>query len=153
MIVYDIEIEKSPKIDKNRPNWDRYRYANGWDDHKGMGVAVIGWFNYDTAEYGHSLLKDINKFQAMIKDNLVIGFNNDRFDDAILRAIGLKVDHSYDILKNMWYGAGLSDEFNFRTHGGFSLDKVYKANIGDNGKSGNGQMHRFFGKMENTKKS
>ena len=142
MLLYDIEILRSPKFDPKRP---QYQYAAGWDDHLGMGITCIGYYNYATGDMGcYNWDAGSNVSRQAIKDmfesaDMVVGFNNHKFDDVMMNAHGIKiVSHkSYDILVNVYNAAGLSGSWDYKTHGGYSLDAMCKAN-GLEGKTGNG---------------
>ncbi len=146
MIVYDIECKHSPVIDKKRP---KYTYADGWEDYKGMGVAVVSVYDYMTGKissYNGKSLKS-RKFKDIFeKADIISGFNIKKYDNNMLRAIGIKVDDNkcYDILEQLWFACGLNGEFNRRTHGGFSLDKVLFTNFSGEQKMMNGKNAPFM---------
>lgn len=148
MLIYDLEIIRSPKFDPKRPN---YKYALGWQDYVGMGIACIGWYDYQTGKSGCNKMDwmegpdiaDIEEnkrlFDMFTSADLVIGYNNHKFDDPMMRAHGIAISEfkSYDILTNIYAAVGLSGSWDYKTHGGFSLGAVCEAN-GIEGKSGNG---------------
>jgi hypothetical protein len=90
---------------------------------------------------------DLNNFaefkaKAEATDTISIGFNNRRFDDQLVKHLGIDIPpwQSWDLLREIWISKGLNpDSFNPRTHGGFGLDAVAMAN-GLGGKSGNGAL-------------
>ena len=142
MIIYDIEIIKSPKFDPKRPH---YQYANGWDDRLGMGISCIGYYDYRYTEmacydYDHGNTVSREAVKDMFESaDLVIGYNNHKFDDPMMEAHGIVIPKhkSYDLLTNIYAAVGLTGSWDYKTHGGFSLDSVCKAN-GIAGKSGDG---------------
>ncbi len=142
MLVYDIEIANPIRTEKTKID-PKYTYANGWNDFEGMGIAVIGWYNFNTDEYGHHLgdKDSLLAFQDMITSiEKFVGFNTIGFDNKLLRAHGINVfdEKSYDILQQIWFAVGLdANKYEPRTHGGFSLGKVSHHNLG-RGKTGDG---------------
>ena len=136
MLVYDIEIENSPvKPKKKKKDGTLYKFADGWNDYKGMGITVIGFFDYDRNEWGfYRGDKDsLKEFEIRIQNNkLLIGYNSIGFDNNLLRANGVIVDNNncYDILREIWFAKGLDERFNYKTHGGYSLDAVCSINLG-----------------------
>jgi hypothetical protein len=139
MIVYDIEVVKSPV----RGNDPKYQYADGWEDYKGMGIATLVIYDYEEdkthtiMEEAFSDSKALTEVQSIFdRADVIVGFNILKFDNNLLRAHGIKVDDAkcYDILKQIWYANGLTGTFHPKTHGGYGLDTVSKAN-GGTGKS------------------
>lgn len=161
MLVYDIEIIRSPKFDPKKPN---YEYAKGWDDHHGMSIACIGIYDYkddhltcvDMSWMENPDGADIHEnqwvFELFADADLVIGYNNHRFDDPMMRSHGFNINEfkSYDILANIYAAVGLTGAWDYRTHGGYGLDAVCKAN-GIEGKSGDG-AHAPFDWQDGKKK-
>lgn len=147
MIVFDVETVRpiatgKTKIDKN------YIYASGWGDYKGMGISVACFYDYNedrmiTMEEGDfDNAVDIHFIQDKInKADIISGFNIKKFDNNLLHVHGVYVppDKCYDILENLWLSVGL-DPLNFdrRTHGGYSLEKVLSANFNNIQKTMNG---------------
>lgn len=156
MLVYDCEIINAIKPKKPSEVRKDIKYCDGWEDYKGMGISCVGL--YDTVKRKHymacatpmleSLLKETGlQYELMgIKDiislfgvlDVLVGFNNLKFDRNLLRANGIAPDLvEYDIIQEVWAAVGLSPVFNYRTHGGFSLGDVASANFGME-KSGDG---------------
>lgn len=149
MLIYDLEIIRSPKIDPKRPN---YAYAKDWDDHIGMGIACIGVYNYATGDLFCQRVDlmgcspdfaDMSEYGKLIRTfqdaDLVIGYNNQKFDDPMMKSHGYPIVpyKSYDLLVNIYAAVGLYGAWDYHTHAGYNLDAVCKAN-GIEGKSGNG---------------
>lgn len=139
MIIYDCEIVKAI-LGKSEFPQDGIEYCNGWRDFAGMGVSVIGVYDYATGRYRVFCADNFSEFQALVDStDIIIGFNSLGFDNPLCRANGLSIPDakSYDLLAEIWHGAGLSRTFNFKTHGGFGLDACAQINLGLS-KTGNG---------------
>ena len=147
ILIYDCEIIKAIR-DPKKVDLAHIEYCNGWDDYENMGISVIG-VNYITEEvdevFNHNVLLTrqlgIDAFQyGLNRTDVLVGFNNQSFDDKLLKANKLFIPESvinYDLLAEIWEGAGLGREFIYPTHTGFSLDAICKANgLGE--KSGDG---------------
>ena len=131
MLIYDIEIANAiPPRDGSRE--DGITYAEGWADYKGMGIACVCVFDYVKDRARVFCRDNLSDFATLVAaHDVVVGFNNLRFDDAVLAAndIIIHVEKSYDLLAEIWRGAGLGPSFDPRTHGGFGLDAVCYANF------------------------
>ncbi len=145
-VVYDIEIEAAIP-DKFEPPDPDFTYCAGWHDYANMGISVIGAYDYRTDRYRVFCQDNLDAFFDLCTPNtLLVGFNNVNFDNKVIAT--LKNDHQkaeifekfglfYDILREVWAARGLGPEFNPKTHGGYSLDALAKAN-GVGKKSDNG---------------
>lgn len=153
MIVYDIECIRPPVPRQGQP-LGNYLYAQGWEDYKGMGIAVCVWYDYMTDQFYYFTEDDIIKdgnvitykqnaeiFQSTIKQKeLVCGFNINKYDNNMLKAHGfnIKDDRCYDIYRHWMQSVGLNpDVWNVKTHSGYSLDAMLSANSFP-AKTGNG---------------
>jgi hypothetical protein len=140
MIVYDIEIIKAVP-QKDVPPESGIEYCQGWQDHENMGVSVIGAYDSFADRYRVFTKDNWHEFVALIySSTLIAGFNSIPFDNAVLKAcdiVDIWEEKSYDLLREIWMGAGLGPEFEFPSHAGYSLDAVAKAN-GLSKKTGNG---------------
>jgi hypothetical protein len=142
MIVYDIETKHSPKYDKTRPN---YKYAKGWGDYEGMGIAVLALYDYKTGQYSHfsdsfADMVRVNKIFSEAK--IISGYNIKKFDNPLARAHGIIVDDSkcFDEMEQLQFACGV-DLNNYR---GFSLDKVLEVNFENVQKMMNGADAPFL---------
>ena len=136
-IVYDLEIEKAI-CGKGEEYLPDIQYCNGWHDHSGMGISVLGCYNYATDEYRVFCEDNLHKFLELVDESdYVVGFNSARFDRKVVQAVlncaeshaDVFVRKDYDILAEMWVSSGLDpDKFYYKTHGGFSLDDTCAAN-------------------------
>ena len=147
ILIYDCEIIKAIR-DPKKVDLAHIEYCNGWDDYENMGISVIG-VNFISEEgdviFNHNatLNRDlgIEAFQdGLDVTDILVGFNNQSFDDKLLKANGFVIPENavnYDLLAEIWEGAGLGREFVYPTHAGFGLDAICKANgLGE--KSGDG---------------
>ena len=142
MIIYDCEIVCGilGKKDKQLP---MIKYAKGWDDYKGMGISVIGCFDYREDRYRVFCRDNFGDFQRLIDTrDIVVGFNNWSFDDPLCKAHGIEIaeSKSYDILVEVWKGAGFGPKFVYPTHAGYSLGACIGTNRPGLGKFGDGAM-------------
>ena len=146
ILIYDCEIIKAIR-DPKKVDLAHIEYCNGWDDYENMGISVIGVNCIDKNDgfdliSNHNLLHNtLDKFQFGLHGvDVLVGFNNQSFDDKLLKANGFVIPESvinYDLLAEIWEGAGLGREFVYPTHAGFGLDAICKANgLGE--KSGDG---------------
>ncbi len=135
MFIFDIEIKHG--IAPNDPNERKanIKYCDGWTDYPAMGVACIGVWDYKTDSsrvFGEHELEDFQKF--VDSQDIAIGFNNNRFDNNVLRAGGVVIrsQKSYDILAEIYSALGSFQK-------GCRLENVVKANFPSSaGKTGNG---------------
>lgn len=147
ILIYDCEIIKAIR-DPKKVDLAHIEYCNGWDDYENMGISVIGVNFIDieldniTSHSNTSLsVLDLYSFQDGLDIiDVLVGFNNQSFDDKLLKANGFIIPDTvvnYDLLAEIWEGVGLGREFVYPTHAGFSLDAICKANgLGE--KSGEG---------------
>jgi hypothetical protein len=116
-IVYDCEIVNA--IPQKGESLKRgVKYCKGWTDFKGMGVAVIGYkINDEPAKH----CEDVEVFRDILEgfDGAIIGFNSTRFDDRLLRAHGLGLTTTYDLLDEIKCQVGFS-----ASHGKDSKDVI-----------------------------
>ena len=147
ILIYDCEIIKAIR-DPKKVDLAHIEYCNGWDDYENMGISVIGVNIIDTNDgfdlvtnHNATLTSDLSTFQYGLNGaDVLVGFNNQSFDDKLLKANGLIIPEkvvNYDLLAEIWEGAGLGRTFIYPTHAGFGLDAICKANgLGE--KSGDG---------------
>jgi len=136
MLVYDIEIEKMIPS-KDEPMDPKYEYCDGWGDHYGMGIAVVGAFDYNEGMPRIFFKDNIEElWKLMDKADIIVGFNNKHFDDKLMLAHGYEVpqEKSYDLFLEIKKAAGAH-----KFAKGYSLDNCCKVNLGI-GKSGSGAL-------------
>lgn len=100
-IVFDCEIKNAIPT-KDEPLRPRIVYCKGWQDYLGMGIAVISVFDYFAQQYRIFCQDNLSDFAALVDDSeLIIGFNNDGFDNKLVAAHGIEIDpgKSWDLLK------------------------------------------------------
>lgn len=104
-----------------------YSYCKGWDDYEGMGISVIGVRDCLKRETLYFLGDDegLSAFERLQKQrDFLIGFNNKKFDNNLLRANGLELKPSFDVLRALWRSSGLNpDEFT-DNHKGYGLEQL-----------------------------
>ena len=146
-LIYDIEIVNAIPERNGEPEAD-IKYCAGWHDHAGMGISVLGAYDYAEDRYRVFCQDNLHEFAAaMEKAEVIVGFNNAAFDNAVIRAAWAPLvilpenweAKTYDLLRETWIAAGLAPAFNFKTHGGYGLDAICKKNFGTK-KSGNGAL-------------
>lgn len=133
MIIYDCEIKLAipPRDGERLPDFD---YCEGWRDFDNMGISVI--CAYDTITRRNRVFMDDNMdaFKALVDSaDVLAGFNNHQFDDRLCAANGITIPHekSYDLLAELWAGAGLAREYTGADHAGFGLNACAAVNFID----------------------
>ena len=165
MLVYDIEIKKAIQ-GRGEKKLEGIIYCDGWDDHPNMGISTVCAYDYDQDRYRAFGDDNIEEFGELICDHdIIVGFNNIKFDNAVIAAEAAKAEgmlgidppaqgpdgftasikemldkKSYDILIEIWVGAGLGREFKYPDSTGYSLDAMVKKNGIPTGKTGNGAL-------------
>lgn len=151
IIFYDAEIEKAIP-DRNGRRIEGIEYCEGWSDHQGMGITCVCAYDF-TTEMPMVFLKDnLDSFgHLLLRDSVLIGFNNINFDNRLLAANGIDVprERCFDLLHAIWEAAGLpvpgtlaggeEVQFDPRRHGGYGLDACAMVNFNE-GKSGDGAL-------------
>jgi len=123
-VVYDVEIIAGiPQAGEVRdPN---LYYCGGWEDYEGMGLSVVTAFDFVECSWNVYLQDNLNEFKTLVNSRrTLIGFNNERFDNNVLRANGfiISAEKSWDNWKAV---------VNTQPHGqrkGFSLNDLLVAN-------------------------
>ena len=127
LIVYDIEIEK-PIPPKDGPMEQDIDYCEGWGDHAGMGIAMIGVYDFTDGMpriYWKDNIEEL--WRLMDEADVIAGFNNQNFDDKIMAAIGYQIppEKSYDLFLEIKEAAGAK-----RYAKGYNLDNCCYVNLG-----------------------
>jgi hypothetical protein len=145
IIVYDLEIIKAIPP-KDTPKLEDIEYCDGWNSHADMGISVIGAYDFGEDRYRVFTKDNWGEFAAMsspeFRDEFIFaGFNSIPFDNKVLNYNGIVIPeiYCYDLLREIWRGAGLGERFEYPSHAGYGLDAVAKAN-GISGKTGNGAL-------------
>lgn len=97
-VVYDVEIVAAiPDFGKVRdPN---LFYCGGWEDYEGMGISVVTAYDFVDSSWNVYLQDNLHQFKTLVNSRrTLIGFNNERFDNNVLRANGfiLPQEKSWD---------------------------------------------------------
>lgn len=124
MLIYDIEIRNAIPDGDSAP-LPGITYCEGWTDYRGMGIGVIGCWDYAADRPRIFCSDNLEEFGKLIASHdCVVGFNNHRFDDQILAAHGCELPHakSYDILQEVWRSLG-------ERRMGYSLSALCYANF------------------------
>jgi hypothetical protein len=140
-LVYDLEIKRGVPM-RGDSRLDGVEYCAGWHDHPNMGVAVLCAYDYAEDRYRVFDEATLPEFAALAQRRApLVGFNNVAFDNAVLRCAGVTIDPArcYDLLREVWSAVGLGPAFNYRTHGGYGLDDLCAATLGER-KSGRGDL-------------
>jgi hypothetical protein len=142
-LIYDCEIIKCiPQRDC--ANDARFDYCDGWHDHGGMGISVIGVATSSESpsaivvdgDYEHL---DIIAFEEDAKHLSVVGFNSRCFDDLLLLSHNINVKTDYDILEEVRIAAGFAAHWQSVPKGfSYKLDAIARAN--GMAKTGNGEL-------------
>lgn len=144
MLIYDIEIIKAIPPKKESERIPGIEYCSGWDDHKNMGVACIGAYDYHTDKYRMFYKDNFDEFYFLCgKRWPLVGFNNIAFDNRVLDENNLlnpvPDQVFYDILVETWAAIGIKPPYSAETHSGYGLNALCEANFG-HVKTGNGAM-------------
>ena len=146
MLIYDCEIARAIR-GRGEVKREGIKYCQGWQDHGNMGISTVCCYDYEKDQYGVFCQDNMDEFIELVAEcDILVGFNSISFDNNVLSCVvpGLtkeKLDaKSYDILVEIWKAAGLSPEFKYPSHIGYSLDAMVKANDLASGKTGNGAL-------------
>lgn len=150
-IIYDCEIIKCIPPKDGVKN-DQLQYCDGWHDHEGMGISVIGAYDYVTGQlkayvsegmmFGGLLeMSDFQSFEDLAcQRDLVIGFNSLGFDDKLCRANNIVIETNYDLLCEVRVASGQPAKYvKGKTKAGYNLDALATANLGK-AKTGHGAL-------------
>lgn len=144
-LIYDIEIVNAVP-DRCGDRIEGVQYCEGWHDHAGMGISVIGAYDYAEDRYRVFCADNFAEFLALCADRApLVSFNGIGFDDKVINAemgpdIGvMPPSFRYDLLAEIWRAAGLNPSYGGNSHAGYGLDATCEANFGIR-KSGNGAL-------------
>lgn len=141
MKIIDVEIKKGI-LGRGETPLEGIEYCGGWRDFENMGIAVVCVFDTQSRLTRVFLEEDFDELRAYIGKGPTGGFNTRGFDLPLLKHHEIYVDESqhFDALWRIWGAMGLDPtQFNFRTHGGWSLDAIMQSTFGL-AKSGHGAM-------------
>lgn len=137
LLFYDCEISKCIPSGYINP---KYEYCKGWGDFENMGIACIGTYSWKFG-YRAFLSEELEEFQKLVNTaDEIIGFNSISFDDNLLKANGIKIRTTYDLLCEVRIASGQPPHYvRGRTRAGYSLKDLCRANLKRN-KSGSGEL-------------
>ena len=136
MLVFDCEIINGIENDvrKRKPG---IRYCEGWTDFVGMGISCICAYDFRAHRHRVFLEDNFHVFSQLVAEReLVVGFNNHRFDDPLCMAHGIHIPagKSFDLMEAILCGVGHDRD----RHRGLSLDNIARVNL-NRGKAGAGE--------------
>lgn len=123
-IMYDLEIIAAVP-EKGTPRDPSLHYCGGWEDYEGMGISVITAYDFVEERYRVFLQDNMNEFKLVVNSReIIIGFNNNRFDDNVLAANGIFIPkgRSWDL----WKAITKTQPEGHRK--GYDLNSLLKAN-------------------------
>lgn len=130
-LVYDCEIARCIPDSGTVPA-EGLMYCAGWTDYAGMGVSIVGAYDSFTDAYRVFGTESLDAFREIAAQrDLLVSFNGQRFDDALLAAHGAlpQGGRYYDLYHQITLCRGREK--------GWGLGPLAQANLGE-GKSGNG---------------
>lgn len=132
-VVVDVEIQKT--IEET---------PGGWDATNKLGVACAVLYEFNTDRYLVYRQENIEQLQQRLHQaDRISGYNIWKFDFPVIfslpgrervQELESKID---DLLRRIWQALGLNPDSFSRAHGGWGLDAVAGATLGE-GKSGHG---------------
>lgn len=150
VVVYDCEIVRMIPV-RGQPQKEGLEYCGGWGDHEGMGISVIGAYDYLTGQLKAYVAPEVleyepwlgtfSEFQTLVDGRrYVVGFNSKRFDDKLCAAHNINVKTNYDLLEEARLATGQPANYvRGKTRAGYNLGALAQANLGV-GKSGSGEL-------------
>lgn len=141
-LIYDIEIAKAI-LGRGETRVEGIQYCDGWKDHAGMGISVIGAYDYAESRYRVFCADNFAEFLDLCaKRAPLVSFNGIDFDDKVINATldpygTMPGSFRYDLLAEIWRAAGLDPTFGGNSHTGYGLDATCEVNFGIR-KSGSG---------------
>jgi hypothetical protein len=142
MLIYDCEIVRAIPPREGEERIPSIEYCAGWQDFANMGISVIGAFDYTDWLYRVFCRDNWEQFQELVNErDVLVGFNNISFDNHLLRANDFYIPEKkcIDLLQIIWAAAGLEPPYNYKTHSGYGLNAICKANFQEE-KTGRGDL-------------
>lgn len=127
MLILDCEIA-NPVPNKKEPPIDGIRYCDGWTDYTGMGISVIGCYDYATSRPLLFAGDNFSEFVLLVQDtDRIVTFNGKRFDSPLLKAHGVDIDDDrhYDLFQEIKDAAGAGQYAK-----GYNLNNCCYVNLG-----------------------
>jgi CHAT domain len=114
------------------------QYCKGWEDFKGMGIAVITAYSSWDDQYHVYLNDNFSQFQLLVNQaERIVGFNSQKFHDRLCLVNDLKVITTYDLYLEIRKAVGFSTEEKIIT--GYDLESIAQVNL-NYGKTGFGSF-------------
>jgi DEAD/DEAH box helicase domain-containing protein len=142
LLIYDCETIKVISSKKKKIS---LQYCNSWHEYEKMGISVIAFW-YQNKTYCEANLE--NKIpwnncslfiQVLSEKPKIIGFNSKKFDDLLLRANGINITTSIDLLNEIRLAAYGSESWERQPKGfSYSLQNIALAN--NLKKTGSGEL-------------
>lgn len=105
-----------------------YKYCKGWEDYKGMGIAVIVAYDFGQGLYHVFMQDNLDEFQRLVNNREhVIGYNSREFDDKLCNAHGVKISTTFDLYEEVKIACGHTARARVK---GYRLGDVSEANLG-----------------------
>lgn len=137
-IIYDVEIARCVP-DPNKPCDPQFAYCDGWHDYAGMGLSCVTVYDCSESRFRIFMHDNLDQFQELIdQSERIVGFNSKSFDDNVMRAQGIVITTTYDLLQHVRVASGQPAEYSRGlTRAGYSLGALARANL-DLDKNGSG---------------
>lgn len=137
-LLYDCEIIKCIPPSNPTDRVPDLEYCQGWRDFSNMGISCVGFCEWeDGEEPSYSVIVcdtpgfdwEVLQFELNEDIDRVIGFNSKGFDDSLLKANGVDLQTTYDILEECRIAAGFTADYtSVPKDYSYSLDKITSAN-------------------------
>jgi RNase H-like protein len=103
-IIFDLEIVKAI-LGRNERPLDGVQYCEGWGDHAGMGISVLGALDFEKGRYRVFCGDNREAFRDLVVEaDLLVSFNGKGFDSKVTSAcwsIDTMSKPHYDILEEL----------------------------------------------------
>lgn len=123
-IIFDCETLACVP-NRNELRDSNYHYCKGWGDKRGMGISVIGVYDFVEKDFLVFMADNLSEFATLVATrNIICGFNNERFDNPLCEAHGVSIPDgkSYDLHKEIVKKVPPGQR------SGYKLDNLLKAN-------------------------
>lgn len=126
LVIYDTEIRHGV-LTENNPPQPGFKYADGWHDFAGMGIATLCAYDIFQSRSRVFLEDNMGQWEDLVGErDAVVGFNNHQFDDRLLAANDVWFGHeSIDLAALIWRAAGIPQGEHPK---GLGLDAICRAN-------------------------
>lgn len=136
-LVYDVEVQHCIP-DRSGIKTPGLKYCDGWGDHKGMGISVIGVYDYLTDTCQVFMRDNFHHFQNLVDAREhIIGFGSYNFDDKLCAAHDIEVRTTYDLLQKVRSAVSKLPKAQGAPRPSYNLAALAQTNLG-RGKTGSG---------------